>query len=292
MSFHQASYRLPRKRTAVFLWWIDHLGLFGILIAGMALCLGVPWLFAGVEFLANLLNNSLVFGPGGKAVDDIWQLVVYNYARILGAGTEVDAYRVTEWIAVVEAFTGILIFGLFVSIFTAKTLLPPRNAIVFSKYAYYCTDNERFLTIFVNTTKDYLDVVQICSYFKLGGDWAVRPAITAPFVTQSVQTFFLDAVPLERIRQRLTDYDCLRVGISGNVGFVTHTASAEYDTDSILVIPNRGDLVRFDDFRNPCLESRAFEEKFHYHPQGAMSLREYVTGVGADHGTAVREEST
>ncbi len=164
-----------------------------------------------------------------------------------------------------------------VAVITVKALLPPRNSIVFSKYAYYCTEPERFLIIFINTSNTNLGNVEISSYFKLGGDWGVKPSVISPFITQSVQTFYIDKVSCEEIIAELRDGDCLRVGIVGGLGFTSYSTSIQYHADQILVIPDRKDLVRFfEALWKPDFISPSFERMFHYQPEQALTLKSYV----------------
>jgi hypothetical protein len=151
-----------------------------------------------------------------------------------------------------------------VAVLTLKGLSPPTNTIVFSKRAFYCTDTERFLIIFVNTNVGRLGNVAISSYFKLSGDWGVRPHITAPLITQSVQTFHVDKVYQSRLIEQLRDGDCLRVGIDAKMDFSSFSGSIQYSSDEIFVIANRRKLIDFfEDRWNPNFASPELLKVFH-----------------------------
>lgn len=104
----------------------------------------------------------------------------------------------------------------------------------------------------------------ISSYFKLGGDWVVRPAITAPFITQSVQTFHLEGVSQADLISNLREGDCLRVGVNAGMGFSNFSTFVQYSTDNILVIANRRKLIEFFEPRwDPDFRSPVFLKAFH-----------------------------
>jgi hypothetical protein len=135
---------------------------------------------------------------------------------------------------------------------------------VFSKRAFYCTEPERFLIVFVNTTNRRLGNVAISSYFKLGGDWPVKPHVTAPLITQSVQTFYVDHVRQVELINALREGDCLRVGVDAKMEFYNFSAFIQYSTDNIMVIANRKRLIEFFEPRwNPDFTSPEFLKVFH-----------------------------
>jgi hypothetical protein len=211
-------------------------------------------------------------------VDNFGDILYFNLITILTVGYgDFHPTSYGKLFSVGEAFIGVGLFSVLVAVITVKALLPPRNTIVFSKYAYYCTDPECFLIIFVNTSNTNLGNVEISSYFKLGGDWRVKPSITSPFITQSVQTFYIEYASAKEIISKLRDGDSLRVGISGGVGFTSVSTSIQYHAEEIIVIPDREELVAFfEPLWEPDFTSPAFEGMFHYHLEQALTLKSYV----------------
>ena len=178
--------------------------------------------------------------------------------------------------SIIESIIGIGIVGLLISFITAKLLESPQRSIVFSKYGYYCTEEQRFLIIFVNTTNSLFLHAEMSFYFKLGGDWGVRQSISSPFITRSVQTFFLDKVLIKDMISQLKDGDVCRFAIEGQLGYSSHSVAIEYGIEDILVIPNREELTSFQGFKDVDFSSEKFINMFHYHPKDAINLKSFI----------------
>jgi hypothetical protein len=273
-----ASQELPRKRTGGTLAWLDRQSIGKIAIMGISLYFFVILSVSLIEFSYHSNGRDLVLNENKVGVGSFSDLLYFNLITILTVGYG-DLHPVSygKLFSVIEAFIGVGLFSLLVAVITVKALLPPRNTVVFSKYAYYCTEPERFLAVFVNTSNTNLGNAEISSYFKLGGDWGVKPSITAPFITQSVQTFYIEHMPAKEIISDLRDGDGLRVGIAGGIGFTSFSASIQYHADEILVIPNRKELVDFFEPKwNPDFTSTSFKRMFHYRPENALTLKTHV----------------
>lgn len=176
--------------------------------------------------------------------------------------------------------TGIMTVTL--SALIAKFLSPPKDAIVFSRYAYYCYEPQKFLVIYLNTTRNRIVNADQSSYFKLAGNWTVTPSDRSPLITRAVQTFHVARVPKKVLVARLDidrpdeTRDLLRFGISGQLGGSSFSAGIEYNANDILVIPNRDELTAFPGFWQPNLKDEKFLRMFHYRPDNAPTLVEYV----------------
>jgi len=275
-----AIHDLPKKKTGGFLSWVEQRSVGRLAIIGVALYLSVAVAISGVELVAFRNGCPLVLNDKSVGVATLSEILYFNLITILTVGYG-DLHPVSygRGLAVIEAFVGVGLFSVLVAVITLKALLPPRNTIVFSRNAFYCTEPERFLIVFVNTTKGSLGNVTISSYFKLGGDWMIKPSIMAPFITQSVQTFHLEKVGQEDIVSRLRDGDCLRVGITAGLGFSNFSTFVQYSPERILVIPNRAKLIQFFEPRwNPDFRSPEFVQMFHYGSEKAATLASFVDG--------------
>lgn len=272
---------LPEKRTGGPIAWIDRQNMWKMLLLGISLYLFVVLGCSLVEYAFHVNGRSLVVDGNGKGAE-LSDLLYFNFITILTVGYG-DFHPVSygKFFSVIEAFVGVGLFSMLVALITVKALLPPRNSIVFSKYAYYCTEPEFFLIIFVNTSQHNLANCQMSSYFKLGGDWRVRPSITSPFITQSVQTFYIDHTDKQEIISNLRDGDSLRIGLVGSLAFTSFSTSIQYHANEILVIANRDELVAYDGFWKPDFTSPSFREMFHYQPEGAPTLDSYVNQARA-----------
>lgn len=272
-----AAQELPRKRTGGALAWLDRQRVWRIALIGVVLYLFVVLFISLIEFAFQTAGHSLVLNDKGVGVEEFSDILYFNLITILTVGYG-DFHPVSygKLFSVLEAYVGVGLFSVLVAVITVKALLPPQNTIVFSKYAYYCTEPECFLVIFVNTSNTNLANGEISCYFKLGGDWEVRPSVTSPFITQAVQTFYIEQVNREEIISKLRDGDSLRVGIAGGLGFTSFSTSMQYHADEILVIPNRDELVAYDGFWKPDFASSSFKRMFHYRPEKALTLVAYV----------------
>ena len=273
-----AAQELPRKRTGRLLAWFEKQSIGRIVLIGILSYLFVVLSVSVIEFAFHTAGHDLVFDNKDIGVDRFFDILYFNLITILTVGYgDFHPASYGKLLSVIEAFIVVGLFSILVAVITLKALLPPRNTIVVSEFGYYCTEPQCFLIIFVNTSNTNLGNVEISSYFKLGGDWRVKPSITSPFITQSVQTFHIESVYLEKIISELRDGDCLRVGLTGGLGFTSFSTSMQYPADKILVIPNRKELVAFfEPLSKPDFTSPSFERMFHYQPEQALTLKSYV----------------
>ncbi len=270
-----ASQVLPGKRGTSFVELISGSSTWQIVFSGMLLYILPVVVFTSIEALFLLAGHPIVFAEKNPA--SLFELLYFNFITIITIGYG-DLHPV-GWgrlFSVTEGIIGVGIFSLLVAALTTKLLSPRKDSIVFSRYGYYCTEEQRFLLIFVNTTNTHMVNVDMTSYFKLGGDWGVRPPIRTPFITTSVQTFFLDEERLEDIVKLLREGDVFRFGVSGSLGVSTFSAAVQYHADEIIVIPNRRELVRYEGFHSPDFQSVDISEMFHYRPAESLTLVEYV----------------
>jgi hypothetical protein len=204
-------------------------------------------------------------------------ITYFNFITILtiGYGDFVPVHF-GRLISALEALLGAALFGLLISVVTAKILAAPANAVVFSRFAYYCTDDQRFLIVFVNTTRSLLENVDISSYMKLGGDWVVDVPIRTPFIGQSVWTFHMNRIQASKLVSELGKDDVFRCALTGQIGSTTFSAAIQYSINEILVIPNRDELTAFPGFWDADLASEDVIRMFHYHPNGAPTLASFV----------------
>ena len=278
-----ASTELPERKPGQFFAWLEGNTGERLLLVGLAAYLAVVVIVSLAEWmLAGACYPVVVDGqPTPAAVTAFRDLLYFNFVTILTIGYgDLHPTGIGRLLSVFEALVGVGLFSALVAVVTVKALLPPANAVVFSKYAYYCTRPQRLLIIFVNPTKIRFGNVQISSYFKLEGDWGVKPSVTAPFITNSVQTFYVECDPLKEVVGRLRDGDCLRVGLVGGLGFTSYSVSIQYNTDQIIVIDDRQPLVEFFEPRwDPDFTDIEVQKKFHYRPEGAPTLREYVAAA-------------
>ena len=275
MKSRLASHDLPSKRASSFVERISHASTWHIAGAGILLYVAPVVVFTLIEIIFSLVGHPLVYSSEGPA--KLIELPYFNLITIITIGYG-DLHPV-GWgrvFSVAEGLIGVGIFGLLVAALTTKLLSPRPNSVVFSRYAYYCTDEQRFLLIFVNTTNTPIVNVDMTSYFKLGGDWRVRPSIRTPFITTSVQTFHLDKEPLEEIVELLREGDVFRFGITGSLGLSTYSAAVQYHADKIVMIPNRNELISYEGFHSPDFRSVNISEMFHYQPPKSLTLADYV----------------
>lgn len=276
MKLGLASNELPEKRTSSVVEWVSHAATWQIVVFGLFLYIGPVVVFTLIEFISLLLERPLVYE--GKNPAQLIELLYFNFITIITIGYgDLQPIGFGRVLSVAEGILGVGILGLFVAALTAKFLSPSPNSIVFSRYGYYCTDEERFLLIFVNTTNTYMVNVDMTSYFKLGGDWGVREAIRTPVLTTSVQTFYLDKEPIDNIVKLLREGDVFRFGLSGSLGLSTYSTGVQYHAHEIIVIPNRDELTSYKGFHSPDFRSLDISEMFHYRPKHSLTLAEYVS---------------
>lgn len=269
---------LPTRRTGLRNEWLASSPMWLIGAIGLALYITVVVIISGIEWLFSGTTSSWVKAADGSTAS-WWDVLYFNFISILTIGYgdySPDGDR-ARFLTVLEAILGTGIQGITIAALTAKFLSPPKNAIVFSRHAYYCIDDEKLLVIYLNTSRSRLVNVEISSYFKLGGDWAVRPPVRSPLVTRAVQTFFTDFVSVKDLVESLSEAsDAFRFGISGQLGATSFSVAIQYKPADILVIRNREPLTAYTGFWEPDFHAQRFIEMFHYHPQGARTLTEHV----------------
>jgi hypothetical protein len=271
-----ASQPLPKKHTGAHLRWLSHSSWWQIAVRGLLLYVSIVVLSSAVEAISLWCGCPLVVDSKGNPAA-YWDLPYFNFISILTIGYgDFTPVRLGRVISVCEALLGAGLFGLLISVVTAKMVAAPANTVVFSKFAYYCTEDEKFLIVFVNTTRSDLINVDISSYFKLGGDWQVRPSIRSPLIRQSVWTFFLDHIAKDDLVREFKDGDVFRCALAGQVDGARFSAAMQYPADEIVVIPNRNELTAFKEFWDVDLGSEEFVRKFHYRPDGAPTLPSFV----------------
>jgi hypothetical protein len=267
---------LPRKRTGNYLRIIANLSFRKIIICGIILYLSTILLFSMIEQIYSCSDKSLVNMQNGNKAN-FFELIYFNFVTILTIGYgDFSPTGIGRFFSVLESFIGVSILGLIISFITSKLLTSPQNSIVFSKYGYYCTEKQRFMVIFTNTTNSLFLNAEMCSYFKLGGDWGVRNSIRAPFISQSVQTFFIDKCYEKDLVEKLKEGDVLRFGIEGQIGYSSHSAAIEYSPDKIFVIPNREVLTSYSGFKNIDFSNKEVSGMFHYLPENQINLKTFI----------------
>jgi hypothetical protein len=283
MQNYDAIKELPPKRIGRLLALLERHPLWHLICGGFLLYLFIVLLISIIEYeyTSLVVGRYLILNSNNSPVTDFQDILYFNFGTILTLGYgEFQPVFIGKVLSLLEALLGVALFGFLVAVFTVKALLPPQNTIVFSKYAYYCTGTipQCFLIIFLNASELNLGNVEISSYFKLGGDWKVKGSVTSPFITQSVQTFYIDQFEETRILSELRNGDCLRVGMVGGLGFAGFSTSIQYSLDEIMVIPDRRELVTFFESRShpKNLNCPEIQRMFHYHPAEALTLREYV----------------
>lgn len=270
-----ATKMLPKKRVASFVEFVSQSSNWKIARYGMLLYFLPVGFFTILEGLFLISGYPVVYAD--KVPATFLELLYFNLITIITIGYG-DLHPVS-WgcvFSVAEGILGVGLFGLLVAALTTKLLSPRHDAIVFSRYGYYCIEEQRFLLIFVNTTNTYMTNVDMSSYFKLGGDWGVRPSIRTPFITTSVQTFSLDEERLEDIVILLREGDVFRFGVSGTLGLSKYSAVVQYHADEIVMIPNRRELTSYEGFHSPDFRSTDISEMFHYRPVESLTLADYV----------------
>ena len=252
-------HKLPKRRTKSLMEWLDSISIFKLILIGLGLYIIITLIFSFLEFRLQNEDNYLYF----------------NFVTILTIGYgDYSPAGIFRFFSIIEAIIGLGIFSLLISFLTLKTLLPRKSTIVFSKFGYYSLKEQRFMIIYLNTANNYLINSETCSYVKSGGDWK------APFITKSVQTFFLDEVKLDLLKQNVTEYDCLRIGITGNIGIANYSTSIEYSFKNIIVINDGHTLTNYTGFWDVDnnINKVEFQNFFHFNPPESRNLYDYLKG--------------
>lgn len=265
--------KLPVRRQGYFLKLVDDTSFWRLVSYGLAVYLCIVLIVSFLEIGALwVFESSWLKGPDGKAVG-FWDTIYFNFVTILTVGYgDISPVSFGRVLSTIEALLGVGLFAGAISLLTVKVLRPSANTIVYSKYAYYCLDEQRFMVIFVNTSVARLENCSISSYFKIGRDWANRPADSPPFLTTAVQTYFVDHHSENELSQMLSDGDCLRVCVAGNLMGSEVAASIQYKPDEIIVLQNCQFIASYEPFWQPNFEDPNFIDMFHYRPDGAETL--------------------
>ena len=271
---------LPKKRRKSLIENVDSLSKRKLILLGIG---SYALIILVTSVLEILLQNEKNYLRASDSEDHLFvfcDYLYFNSITILTIGYgDYSPNGIFRVFSIIEAIAGLGIFSVFISLITLKSLLPRKNSIVFSKYAYYSLNEKRFMVIYLNTTNDFIINVETCSYVKIGGDWKVKQAVKSPFITKSVQTFFLDEIPEETLKMNNTNYDCLRIGISGSLGIADYSTAIEYNFENIWVIQNRELLSNYSGFWevDQNLGKEEFEKYFHYRPENAVNLQTFLT---------------
>jgi hypothetical protein len=272
-------FQLPKARPKSFLENIGNLSRLKLIVYGLLLYTGPVLLVSVVEYF---IGTDHLKSASDQAVG-FWDLIYFNFISMLTIGYgDLSPSGVFRIFTIVEAVFGLAVYSLSISLITVKLLLPRTNTIVFSKYAYYCTDDSAFMIIYLNTANQFITNLETSWYFKLNEDWQTRPAVRVPFITKSVQTFYLRCnKKFEEINALLHPFDCLRVGLSGNIGMSNYSTYVEYGINDILIIRNRSELTNYPGFYqvDKYLTTDEFEKHFHYQPPNASKLADSLKSV-------------
>ena len=195
---------LPTSRTGLIVQLISRVSMGQIMMIGLGAYMVLIFAISGFECCFSNPNHSWV-RSGDLAIGDFWDILYFNSITILtiGYGDLVPNGAGARTLSVAEAFLGTGVITITLSALIAKFLSPPTDAIVFSKYAYYCTEVQRFMVIYMNTTRNRVVNADQSAYFKLAGDWGVTSAVRSPLITQAVQTFYTVQVSEHEIVDKL-----------------------------------------------------------------------------------------
>ncbi|WP_345947723.1 potassium channel family protein [Mucilaginibacter sp. PAMB04274] len=267
-------FQLPKIRRVSIIELIDRIRPELLVVYGLALYVVTVLFFTAVELVIGLSGNIKPCPVDG------WDLLYFNFVSILTIGYgDLSPKGIFRVLTIIEAMIGLAIYSLAISVITLKMLLPRKHTIVFSKFAYYSTKDKAFLIIYLNTARQFITNLETTWYFKLNEDWKTGPPSRVPFITTSVQTFYLRyELELDKIVSDLHPFDCLRVGLSGGLGVSNYSTYVQYDLDKILVIPDREELKAYEGFYqvDDHLSSTGFRDKFHYRPDNAASLADLL----------------
>jgi len=272
-------FELPKRRSLSFIERVDTLNFWKLTGLGLLIYLGIVVTFSLIETAIGSAGHLNTKDPISFP-----NLIYFNFISILTIGYgDLAPKGIFRAFTIMEAILGLATYSLMISIVTVKLLLPKKNIIVFSKYAYYCEDHNAFMIIYLNTATQYITNLETSWYFKLNEDWQTRTPRKVPFITKSVQTFYLKfPKPLNEITPILHRYDCLRIGLSGNLGMANYSTFVEYGLEDILIIKNRSELTEYGGFYkvDAYLGKKEFEQFFHYKPPGARPMIDLIPPRG------------
>jgi hypothetical protein len=272
-----SQFQLPKKRSGSLTEHVEQWSYNRLILFGFCLYFGIVLIFTGIECSIGVAGHFSAPNSSAEFLD----LVYFNFVSILTIGYgDFSPLGIFRLLAIIEAILGLAIYSLAISIITIKLLLPGKNTIVFSKYAYFCTERNAFLIIYLNTATQYVTNLETTWYFKLAQDWQTGIPGRVPFITKSVQTFYL---PFEAAYPQfcasLHKYDCLRVGLSGSIGTANYSTYVEYGLQDILIIKDRSELTNYPGFYkvDENLNTAEFASYFHYKPDKAIKMDTLVT---------------
>ncbi|MVM42291.1 hypothetical protein GO730_39040 [Spirosoma sp. HMF3257] len=270
-------FELPKNRKQSFIERIDALSVWNLIGLMLILYAAPVFFFGTIEFIFNMPISISCLSCSKIGY---WDLIYFNFVSILTIGYgDMSPLGISRVITIVEAVLGLAIYSLSISLITIKLLLPRKDIITFSRYAYYCLDDNSFMIIYLNTASTYITNLETSWYFKLNENWHAKTPFRVPFITKSVQTFYLKyEKSFETIISTLHPYDCLRVGLSGNIGMANYSTYVEYGIEDILIINNRLALTQYEGFYkvDENLRTEEFAEFFHYYPSNARKLSNFL----------------
>lgn len=277
-----ASIILPDKNTNRFINFINATSVIKLLIYGVLIYVGVV-VFCSAIFYAFANFGQDVINKDKLPIRNLGTILYFNFVTILTVGYgDLAPVGIGRFLAVVEALTGIGLFGLIIGVVIIKFTNPSDNSIVFSRYCYYALDEEKFFIHFVNTNKKALINVEMSYVVKIG-NWKVRPSITSPYVGKSIWTFFLpDVLAMEEISNlTLRKDDGFKFGLKGSYGFASYVCYIKYFLDEILVIKSRKLITKIPILEDPVFGTQDLEDAFHYIPKDRKTFKEYALELGA-----------
>ena len=277
-----ASIALPENYTNRFINFIHGTSVARLLICGVLIYVGVV-IFSSILFYGFATFGQDVITKDKMPVKNLGTILYFNFITILTVGYgDLAPVGVGRFLAVLEALTGVGLFGLIIGVVIIKFTNPSDNSIVFSRYCYYALDEEKFFIHFVNTNKKPLINVEMSYVVKIG-NWKVRPSITSPYVGKSVWTFFLpDVLAMEEIcNLTLRKDDGFKFGLTGSYGFASYVCYIKYFLDEILVIKSRNLITKLPILEDPVFGSQELEEAFHYTTDERKTFKEYALELDA-----------
>ncbi len=283
------STKLPNHHTNRLMTFVQKHDLPALLAYGIAVYCASVILFS-VFFAAGIAIGQDILYMDDTPVrltfpEGVLNILYFNFVTVLTIGYGDLTPR--NWggaLAIAEALTGVTIFGLFIAIATLRMLSPKADSIVFSRFAYYVLDKQKFFVIFINTNESVLVNARLSSLLRIGNDWPVWPDIVTPYVGNSAWTFMTDELPIPKIRclEISARKDVLKFGISGSYGFTQFATAKDYHFDQVIVIPTREPLINNRLLENvPFPTPPEFDKAFHYRPEGAPTFLEYASSLGA-----------